>query len=171
MNIEIVALRISPGHNFKGRHGLPPESHPLVTLPEIECVAGRGVRGDRYFDHQPDFKGQITFIAVETLSEIQRILKLPSLDFGAARRNVLTRGVDLNTLIGATFELGGVMFEGVEECRPCYWMNEAIAPGAEEQLCGRGGLRAKILGDGVLKTGLAELRLVQAATNEALLKN
>src|SRR5258705_2598528 len=114
MKIEVVALRISPGHNFKGRHGSPPESHPLLTIQEIECAAGRGVRGDRYFDHQPDFKGQITFIAVETLSEIQRILKLPSLDFGAARRNVLTRGVDLNTLIGVTFELGGVTFEGVE---------------------------------------------------------
>jgi MOSC domain-containing protein YiiM len=171
MKVEVVALRISPGHNFKGRHGLPPESHPLLTLPEIECVAGRGVRGDRYFDHQPDFKGQITFIAVETLAEIQRILKLPSLDFGAARRNVLTRGVDLNMLIGATFEFGGMTFEGVEECKPCYWMQQAIASGTEELMRGRGGLRAKILRDGVLKTGLAELRVLQAANQEMLSKN
>ncbi|TAL05075.1 MAG: molybdenum cofactor biosysynthesis protein [Verrucomicrobia bacterium] len=167
MKIEIVALRISPGHNYKGRHGAPPESHPLLTLPEIECVAGRGIRGDRYFNHAPDFKGQITFITVETLAEVQGILKLPSLDFGAARRNVLTRGVDLNSLIGATFELGGVTFEGVEECKPCYWMNAAIAPGAEKQLRGRGGLRAKILGDGVLKTGWADLRVIQTAVRPA----
>ena len=67
------------------------------------------------------------------------------------RRNVLTTGVDLNTLIGQRFTLQGIEFEGVEECRPCYWMDEAIAPGAEDYLKGHGGLRARILNDGVLR--------------------
>jgi MOSC domain-containing protein YiiM len=62
----------------------------------------------------------------------------------------MTRDVDLNELIGQDFEIQGVHFHGTEECRPCYWMDRAIAPGAEEFLKGRGGLRAKILTDGQL---------------------
>jgi len=64
------------------------------------------------------------------------------------RRNVLTRGVDLPALIGREFELQGVRFVGTEECRPCYWMDHAIAPGAEAWLRGRGGLRARVVSDG-----------------------
>jgi MOSC domain-containing protein YiiM len=67
------------------------------------------------------------------------------------RRNVITKGVDLNSLIGKRFVIQGVEFEGVCECSPCHWMNEAIAPGAEAALHGRGGLRARILTDGQLK--------------------
>jgi hypothetical protein len=57
---------------------------------------------------------------------------------GSAR----TRGIDLNNLIGARFTLQGIEFEGICECKPCYWMDLAIAPGAEAVLQGRGGLRA-----------------------------
>jgi MOSC domain-containing protein YiiM len=59
--------------------------------------------------------------------------------------------VDLNYLIGVEFEVQGVRFRGTEECSPCYWMNTAIAPGAEKLLKGRGGLRAVILADGKLR--------------------
>jgi MOSC domain-containing protein YiiM len=65
------------------------------------------------------------------------------------------RGADLNELIGQDFEVQGLRFHGTEECRPCYWMNRAIAPGAEEFLKGRGGLRAKILSDGKLRSTTA----------------
>ena len=68
-----------------------------------------------------------------------------------ARRNVITRGVDLNALIGSEFEVQGVRFFGMEECRPCYWMDRAFAAGTHEFLKGRGGLRAKILCDGILR--------------------
>jgi MOSC domain-containing protein YiiM len=64
---------------------------------------------------------------------------------------VITRGVDLNQFIGQEFEVQGVRFFGMEECRPCYWMDAAFAPGAQEFLKGRGGLRAKILCDGNLR--------------------
>jgi MOSC domain-containing protein YiiM len=59
--------------------------------------------------------------------------------------------VDLNELIGKQFELQGVQFEGVCECRPCHWMNTAIGPGAEDALRGFGGLRARILTGGILR--------------------
>src|SRR5436853_6042757 len=67
------------------------------------------------------------------------------------RRNVITSGVDLNDWIGEEFEIQGVRFRGIEECKPCYWMDRAFAPGAEEFLRGRGGLRAMILTDGKLR--------------------
>jgi len=70
---------------------------------------------------------------------------------GVARRNVITAGIDLNRLIGEEFVLQGVRFAGVEECRPCYWMEQALGPGAEAALRGRGGLRARILTDGPLR--------------------
>jgi MOSC domain-containing protein YiiM len=77
----------------------------------------------------------------------------------AFRRNVLLEGADLNALIGHRFTLGGVEFEGTGESKPCYWMNAAVAPGAEDWLKGRGGLRAKILSDGKLAVGVAEISL------------
>jgi MOSC domain-containing protein YiiM len=76
------------------------------------------------------------------------------------RRNVVTRGVDLNDLIDQDFEVQGVRFHGTQECKPCYWMDRAIAPGAEEFLKGRGGLRARILSDGTLRsTACVSVRL------------
>ena len=58
--MEICHLFISPGHNFVGHHGREPDTHPMIEISEIECVAGRGIRGDRYFDFKDDYKGQIT---------------------------------------------------------------------------------------------------------------
>jgi FdhD protein len=84
-------------------------------------------------------------------------LGIPAADPSALRRNVLVSGVDLNGLVGRRFRLGGVVFEGVEECKPCYWMDEAVAPGANAFLAGRGGLRCRILSDGALSCGVAEL--------------
>lgn len=149
--IRICHLFISPGHNFYGHHGQPPGEHPIVEVEQVECVAGRGLRGDRFFDYKPDYKGQITFFSMEVLEALRRELNLPHVLPSATRRNVFTRGVDLNTLIGVPFEIQGVRFEGVCECTPCYWMNTALGPGAESWLKGRGGLRARILSDGILR--------------------
>lgn len=71
MVIAIEHLIISPGHNYVGHHGKPPGTHPLVELTEVECVAGRGLRGDRYFDHREDYKGQVTFFAMEVLEALR----------------------------------------------------------------------------------------------------
>ena len=65
---------------------------------------------------------------------------------------MITQDIDLNQLIGQEFEIQGVRFHGSGECRPCYWMNSAIAPVAEGFLEGRGGLRARILTDGELRS-------------------
>ena len=122
----------------------------MIETSEIECVAGRGIRGDRYFDHKDDYKGQITFFSLEVFTELCSALQIQACSPSLARRNVITSGVDLNELIAQEFEVQGVRFLGMEECRPCYWMDGAFAPGAQEFLKGRGGLRAKILTDGNL---------------------
>jgi len=127
------------------------DTHELREVSELECVAGRGIRGDRFFDYKPDYKGQITFFSEEVFEALCRELGLPGARVEATRRNVITRGVDLNSLIGREFEVQGVRFLGIEECRPCYWMDDALGAGSEQWLRGRGGLRARILSDGVLR--------------------
>ena len=116
----------------------------------VECVAGRGLRGDRFFDYKPDYKGQVTLFAVEILEALRQELGLTVPSPAVFRRNIITEGIDLSTLIGKRFALQGVELEGVDECRPCYWMNKAVGPGAEAWLLGRGGLRCRILSNGHL---------------------
>jgi len=148
--IRIVRLFLSPGHNFFGRHGRAPAENPILERARIHCVAGCGIEGDRFFDHQDNYKGQITFFALEVFEELCAQFAVTGKSPAVARRNVITAGVDLNSLVGAEFTVQGVRFAGVEECRPCYWMDRVIAPGAEAALRGRGGLRARILTDGEL---------------------
>ncbi|MGJ8654488.1 MAG: MOSC domain-containing protein [Opitutaceae bacterium] len=149
--MQIKALYISSGHDFVGRHGKGRLDHGIESVGSIECLAGRGIVGDRYLDHQEDYKGQITFFDWAVYQRIRDNFNSPELDPEKFRRNVLVEGVDLNTLIGKKFTLQGIEFEGVEECRPCYWMDEAVNPGVHEALKGHGGLRAKILNDGTLR--------------------
>ena len=149
--IQVLRLFISPGHNFVGHHGRPPGQHAVVEMAEVECVAGRGIVGDRYYDFQPNYKGQITFFSLEVFDALRRELNLPLAQASATRRNVLVAGVDLNSLVGTEFEIQGIRFAGVEQCKPCHWMNSALGPGAETWLRGRGGLRARILTDGILR--------------------
>ena len=149
--ILIKHLYISPGHNFFGHHGLPPGEHEMIEVPEVRCLAGRGLEGDRFLDFKTDYKGQVTFFAHEIYVELCATLGVRDKAPSAFRRNVITKGVELNTLIGREFEIQGVRFLGTAECSPCQWQDGAFAPGTEAALQGRGGLRAKILTDGVLR--------------------
>ena len=148
--IQVRKLFISPGHNFFGHHGQPAGQNPVTEVDHVDCVAGRGIRGDRFFDFKPDYKGQITFFSEEVFDALRRELSLPHAQPSVTRRNALVSGVDLNSLVGAEFEIQGVRFVGVEQCKPCHWMDSAFGPGAETWLQGRGGLRARILNDGAL---------------------
>lgn len=161
--VEIVQLCISPGHNYFGHHGRPAGRHATVACAAVECVAGRGLRGDRFFDYKENYRGQVTFFAHEVYEELGRVLGVAHRSPLVFRRNIITRGLPLNDVIGGRFLLGGVLFEGVEECRPCAWMDEAFAPGAEQALRGRGGLRARILTDGTLRCGPQECEVLDAA--------
>jgi MOSC domain-containing protein YiiM len=148
---------VSPGHNFFGHHGKPPGHYPLLEQPRIECVAGHGIRGDRFYDYRDNYAGQITFFSADIFEKLCQAFGLTNESPGVLRRNVIVSGIGLNSLIGIDFEIQGVQFRGIEHCRPCYWMDEAVAAGAEKWLAGNGGLRAQILSDGFIEVGDARL--------------
>jgi len=143
-----IHLYVSAGHNYFGHHGQPAGLHNILEVNSIHCLAGRGIEGDRFCDFKKNYKGQITFFASEVYESLKDECCVHDVAPSVFRRNVITRGVDLNSLIGVEFQVQDVRFEGSGECSPCYWMNEAFHPEAEERLRGRGGLRARILNDG-----------------------
>ena len=159
MLIRLLNIWVSGGHDFKGRHGMDRMNYEAKSCEKVKLVAGRGIEGDRYFDHKPDFKGQITFFSEEIARQLEEELELPAVNRSAFRRNALVSGIDLNQLVGRNFSIGGVEFSGSEECTPCYWMDEAVGSGAYEWLKGRGGLRCRILTTGKLSLGEQELSI------------
>jgi len=151
--IEIEAIYISKGHDFKGRFGQERLRHPTPSLESAECVAGKGVKGDRYFGYADDWKGQLTLFDGAIIDAVAERLGKDRLDPQLFRRNVVTRGIDLNELIGKRFRIGTTWLFGSEECAPCFWMDETIGPGAMETMTGRGGLRCRILESGTISLG------------------
>lgn len=123
----------------------------MVEAKEIICVEGAGIKGDRFYNFKPDYRGQITFFAHETYTRICQKFGVHDKGPEVFRRNVVTEGVDLMEFVGVEFEIQGVRFLGTGECAPCEWMNLAFGAGAEEFLKGHGGLRAKIISSGSLR--------------------
>jgi len=160
MRVDIRHIFISPGHDFLGRYGKGRDNHGIVDCESVTCTAGKGIEGDRYYNHKEDYKGQITFFSEDIASRLQEHLGKDALDRSAMRRNIVISGVDLNTLIGKRFHLGELVLTGSEECAPCLWMNEAVGPGAHEWLRGNGGLRCRIEKSGTLSTGSTDLEII-----------
>ncbi len=128
--MRIEHLYISADHNFFGHHGKPAGSSPVEEVDAVECVAGRGIRGDRFFDFKEDYKGQITFFSREVYDELVERFGVTDKSPAVFRRNVVVSGVDLNDLIGETFEIQGIEFVGTQESAPCYCINLVFAVGA-----------------------------------------
>jgi hypothetical protein len=131
---------------------------PMQSLERATLIAGVGVEGDRYAAGRGRFSAvgragqELTLIeaeAVEALREEHGI----ELDAGDARRNVVTRGIDLNALVGGRFELGAVACYGQRLAEPCSWLQRMTPPGTLRGLVHRGGLRADILTGGVVALG------------------
>lgn len=150
--VTIHNIYISDDHNFYGHHGKEPGSNPMIELDSVECEGGKGIIGDRFHNYKEDYKGQITFFSLEVYKDICTNFKLTDVSPSVFRRNVIISGVDLNSLINKKFNIQGIDFLGTQEAAPCYWMNRAVAEGAENAMKGRGGLRAKILTSGRLHT-------------------
>jgi MOSC domain-containing protein YiiM len=152
---ELRHIFISAGHDYWGRQGEGRMQHGITSPPEIECEAGMGLRGDRYFGVRPGYKGQVTFFDAGVVEEVRRIFKLPNLPDSVFRRNLIVSGVILGEWNGRRFRFQGVEFEGSQECTPCDWMDRVVAPGARDFLKTnfRGGLRAKVITSGTLRVG------------------
>jgi MOSC domain-containing protein YiiM len=142
---EVVEINISPEHEQ-----LP---QPVTR---VRAVPGRGLEGDRKFYEgpgtQPERDRELTLIATEAL---EALAAEHGIDLTAAesRRNVATRGIDLNGLEGRRFRVGAVECEGIELCEPCNHLQGLTRPGVLRGLVHRGGLRAAILTEGEIAVG------------------
>ena len=152
---ELRHIFTSAGHDYRVRQGEDRVQHGIQSLAEVECIAGMGLRGDRYFNVRPAARGQVTFFEAAVFEEVRQLFKLPELPASVFRRNLVVAGASPGEWIGRRFRFQGVVFEGAQECFPCVWMDRAVAPGTmaylKENL--RGGLRAKIVTSGVLRVG------------------
>ncbi len=129
------------------------------AVDEVRAVKGRGLEGDRYFAQRgtwskTDGSGrQVTFIEAEALEAAASDYDV-ALDGGRSRRNVVTRGVALNHLVGSEFRVGDVVLRGTRLCEPCQHMERLSGqPGARKALVHRGGLRAEIVSGGTIRVG------------------
>ena len=136
----------------------PPGDNPTVEQQSVRVVAGAGIEGDRYFQAQAEPGQHISFIEAEEIEAFAQEHRRP-VDLSATGRNVVTRGVRLNELVGREFIVGSVHFRGVELCEPCLTLGEALASqtlspaGVVKHWLRRGGLRADALTGGELSVG------------------
>jgi MOSC domain-containing protein YiiM len=133
----------------------PDESGPIQEIAEIEAVAGKGLRGDRYFhdgrgEHDPTL--EVTLFSVEGL-EAGRAESGLDIEAKDMRRNLMTEGVVLTDLIGRRFSAGEVVFEGLEENPPCAHLQRLAGKRLLKPLIGRGGIRARIVTGGTIRAG------------------
>ena len=170
IGIEIVGFVVSPGHAYEGRPGDGPVAVPTSTPDSVEIRAGHGVVGDRYAGRAAHRAAAVTVLAIEALEAVAAELGVPPFDPAAARRTILTRGLDVEALRGREFALdsgdGPVLLGGGRPAAPCAWMAVVLAPGAHTALRGRAGVRCAALGSGTLRVGPAT---VTVADGEGLL--
>ena len=133
-------------------------SEPTVSVEEARAVAGQGLEGDRYFDGKgswsstPGSGRQVTLIELEAIEALERDYKL-KIEPGQARRNIVTRGVALNHLVGREFSVGEVRLRGMRLNEPCNHLASLTHEKVKEGLVHRGGLRADIVSGGVIRVG------------------
>jgi len=143
----VVSLHVAPGACAEMR-----------AMTEVLAVAGQGIQGDRYFTQTgtySNFPGTgraVTLIEMEAIEALGREYHV-HLAAGLARRNLVTRGVALNHLVGKSFAVGVVVLRGMRLCEPCLHLEKLTVKGAAPGLIHRGGLRAEIVIGGVIRVG------------------
>jgi len=131
---------------------------PMESVAEVRAIPGQGLEGDRYFhkigtySNTPGSGREITLIEAEAVEALAREAKI-DLVHGASRRNLTTRGVPLNHLVGRRFRVGEVLVEGTRLCEPCRHLEGLTQPGVLAALVHRGGLRTVILEGGTIRVG------------------
>ena len=161
--VEIVGLVVAPKQRYVGRPG-----HDVVVMPDedrrttIRVLAGLGIEGDRYCGKPAHRRGQVTVMSAESLDHVAAVLGQPDgFDPLLARRNIVVGGVQVDPVRGHDFSLdsgdGPVLLRARTDARPCGWMNDVFAPGAQKALRGRGGVRCEALTSATLRLGPATL--------------
>jgi MOSC domain-containing protein YiiM len=135
----------------------PKATAPTVSLTEVLAIAGVGLEGDRYalrqgtfFKPEPDY--ELTLIEAEAIEALKRDYNV-ELAPGEARRNLVTRGIALNHLVGRDFQIGSVKAHGIRLCEPCDHLQRLTGRQLIKGLRHRGGLRAQILTQGAIRVG------------------
>jgi MOSC domain-containing protein YiiM len=130
---------------------------PVESRDQAVAIPGVGLGGDRYalkqgtfYKPKPDY--ELTLIEAEAVEALRRDYEV-ELAAGDARRNIVTRGVPLNHLVGKEFVIGGVRVRGIRLCEPCDHLQRVTGKQLIEGLCHRGGLRAQILTQGTIRVG------------------
>jgi MOSC domain-containing protein YiiM len=141
-------------------HIAPSVGEPMQSLAAAEAIAGEGLRGDRYRDGAGFYSAtpidpgarELTLIAEETLEAVQQETEIV-LAPDEHRRNITTRTVDLDALLGKRFRIGEVVCEGIRGCPPCIHLEELTGKRVLKPLARRGGLRARIVEGGWIRVG------------------
>jgi MOSC domain-containing protein YiiM len=133
---------------------------PLTSVAQASLESGRGLAGDRYYNHDGTFSAKLKDSADWELTlieseEIQRFndsqgLSLPPASF---RRNIVTSGVRLNDLVGRRFKVGAAVLEGIRLCEPCAHLGKLIGPAVVKGMVHKAGLRARIVSGSVVRVG------------------
>jgi MOSC domain-containing protein YiiM len=139
-------------------HIAPAAKESTTSVNEVHAVPGKGLEGDRYFTltgtfcDNPGPSYEVTLIESEAVEALKRDCGL-ELRAGEIRRNIVTRGVALNHLVGREFKVGGVSLRGIRLCEPCAHLEKLTRPGIISGLAHRGGLRAQVLTEGTIRVG------------------
>jgi len=147
----------------EGLYVAPAAGDDMQARESVEAVAGKGLRGDRYFDRTGSWNGDdgralppedraLTLIEAEALEVVERDEDI-ELDPGAHRRNVVTRNVAVDHLLDERFRLGEAVCEGVELCEPCAYLESITEDGVLSALIHRGGLNTRIVETGPVSVG------------------
>jgi MOSC domain-containing protein YiiM len=131
-------------------HGI--EGGAMTRVDAANARAGLGLEGDRYFREGNEPDREITLIEAEAVEALVRDEKVP-FEVSESRRNVVTRGVALNQLVGREFSVGAARLKGIRLCEPCNYLQKLTRPGVLKGLVHRGGLRARIVQDGPIRVG------------------
>lgn len=135
----------------EGIHLHGARSQPMRGVTEATLEAERGIVGDRYFGLGIEGT-HITLVSAEGVEAMVRETGIPLAPI-ETRRNLLTRGIDLDSLIGRRFRVGEAVCFGVKHCSPCDHLESLTRPGIREGLSGRGGLRADVVSGGTVRVG------------------
>tara|TARA_B100000614_G_scaffold238915_1_gene238079 strand:- start:213 stop:656 length:444 start_codon:yes stop_codon:yes gene_type:complete len=139
---EVYKLGIAANNNL-----------PIKEVNSIEVLANKGIVGDRHFHDFNDPYNQLSLIESENIDEynFKFGLNIPYIDF---RRNVITKGIKLNDLIGKKLKVGNVELEGIELCRPCRHLTEMLdQKNILKEFMRKGGLRCQIISSSKINVG------------------
>lgn len=144
---EVISIHISP---TKGR--------AMIAVNEVKAMEGVGLDGDRYaagegtFSKTKDPMNEVTLIESEAIEAAAASYGV-ELGLGDSRRNIVTRGVPLNHLVGTRFQVGEVVLEGLKLCEPCGRLEKLTQQAVRKAFAHRGGLRARVVAGGSIRNG------------------